>query len=296
MGADSRELVHVAAPPMSVESIRERSVHVQALVKSLMVEGVHFMTIPGTDGKSLTKQGTEMLLSAFHISVEPMIEDKSDADAVRFTVKITGTHMGSGIVVGVGVGRCSSNEEKYKWRRAVCREEWDATPESRRRIAWKTGSKGAYSINQVRTNPEDLANTVLKMAKKRAQADLCLTALAASDAFRPQARPPNGDPTLEQLRAQTRARPESSAAAETKAPVSETKRPDPETRPPSGATNAPRPATSSQLGLIKRKLDQSGIPENHFLAQFEINRLEELPFAQVDAALKWLADLDQGPP
>jgi hypothetical protein len=204
--------------------------------------------------------------------------------------------MGSGIVVGVGVGRCSSNEEKYKWRRAVCREEWDATPEARRRLCWKTGAKGVYSINQVRTNPEDLANTVLKMAKKRAQADLCLTALAASDAFRPQARPPNTGPTPEELKAQTRARPEASPAAETKTSPSAPKAPVSETKRPESATEPPRPATSAQLGLIKRKLDQSGIPDNHFLAQFEIGKLEELPFAQVDAALKWLADLDQGPP
>src|SRR5260221_13298742 len=281
--------------PMSVESIRERSVHVQALVKSLMVEGVHFMTIPGTEGKSLTKQGTEMLLSAFHIAVEPEIIETADPDFVRYTVKITGRHMGTGIVVGVGVGRCSSNEEKYKWRRAVCREEWDATPEARRRLAWKTGQKGAYSVNQVRTNPEDLANTVLKMAKKRAQADLCLPPLAPSAAFRAQPRPEIEGPTPVELQAQTRARPETATAAgATKAPEPETKRPESATKAPGSET--PRPATASQLGLVKRKLDQSGIPDNHFLAQFELGRLEDLPFSQVDAALKWLAELNHGPP
>jgi hypothetical protein len=36
---------------------------------------------------------------------------------------------------------------------------------------------------QVRTEPADVANTVLKMAKKRAQIDLTLTATAASDIF-----------------------------------------------------------------------------------------------------------------
>jgi hypothetical protein len=285
----STEVV-VSAPPMTVASLKERSQHVQALIKDLMVEGVHYMKIPGTDGQSLTKQGSEMLLSAFHIAVEPEIIETSTPDFVRYTVKITGRHMGSGIVVGVGIGRCSSNEEKYKWRRAVCPEEFDATPEELRRIKWGSGQRGNYTVQQIRTNPEDVANTVLKMAKKRAQADLCLTALAASDAFKRQPRPENGGPTPTQLRDAARARPETPPAP------TETKRPDPETKPPAGATNAPRPATSAQLGLIKRKLDQSGIPENHFFAQFELGRLEDLPFAQVDAALKWLADLDQEPP
>ena len=294
---ESRDLVQVIAPPMTVASLRERAVHVQALIKDLMVEGVHYGVIPGTKERSLTKQGSEMLLSAFHIAVEPEIIEVTTPDFVRYTVKITGRHMGSGIVVGVGVGRCSSNEEKYKWRRAVCQDEFDSVPESHRRIKWGSGQGGVFTVQQVRTNPEDLANTVLKMAKKRAQADLCLTALAASDAFKRQPRPENGSPTRADLQAQTRARPEPSNSAP---PVTESTPPASKTAgtAPSGNKDQdkPRPATSSQLGLIKRKLDQSGIPDNHFLAQFEIGRLEELPFTQVDAALKWLADLDQGPP
>lgn len=268
-----------AAPPMSVASIRERSQHVQALIKDLMVEDVHYMVIPGTKNKSLTKQGSEMLLSAFHISVEPHVEDKSDPDAVRFTVRAVGTHMSSGIIVGVGIGRCSSNEEKYKWRQAVCEAEWANTAVERRRV--KYGSKqggGFYTVQQIRTNPEDVANTILKMAKKRAQADLCLTALAASDAFRTQPRPENTHgPTPEQKG--------------NRAPAEQTKTAG---TGPSGqptTQDTPRPATSAQLGLLKKKLDESGIPENAFLAQFELGSLEQMPFTHVDAGLAWIRDL-----
>ena len=292
----SRELVTLEqAPPMTVESIKQRSTHVQALIKDLMVEGVHFMTIPGTDGKSLTKQGTEMLLSAFHIAVEPEIIETTTADYVRYTVKITGRHMGSGIAIGTGVGRCSSLEEKYKWRRAVCVEEFEATPEHLRRIKWGNGQRGVYTTQQIRTNPEDIANTVLKMAKKRAQADLCLTALAASDAFRTQPRPANTQPTREQVRDAARARPTPSEAvspkAETTPPAAATKAASAATKAASAATDPPRPATSAQLGLLRKKLDESGIPENAFLAQFELGQLEEVPFTQVDAALAWIRNL-----
>lgn len=257
------------APPMTVASIRERSQHVQALIKDLMVEDVHYMVIPGTKNRSLTKQGSEMLLSAFHISVEPHVEDKSDADAVRFTVRAVGTHMGTGIIVGVGIGRCSSNEEKYKWRQAVCEAEWANTQVERRRV--KYGSKqggGFYTVQQIRTNPEDVANTILKMAKKRAQADLCLTALAASDAFRTQPRP-------EQPKTNRTTEPAKTAGTGSEATPSD----------------VPRPATSAQLGLLKKKLDESGIPENAFLAQFELGSLEQMPFTQVDAGLAWIRSL-----
>ncbi len=280
---------------MTVASLKERSQHVQALIKDLMVEGVHFMIVPGTKERSLTKQGSEMLLSAFHIAVEPEIIETSTPDFVRYTVKITGRHMGSGIVVGVGVGRCSSNEEKYKWRRAVCVEEFEATPESQRRIKWGSGDRGIYTVQQIRTNPEDIANTVLKMAKKRAQADLCLTALAASDAFKRQPCPADPGPSRADLQAQTRARPAASTAATGPVdhPVSNGDKSQPAGTGPSGEKPAetPRPATSAQLGLLRKKLDESGIPENAFLAQFQLGRIEEVPFTQVDAALAWIRGL-----
>jgi hypothetical protein len=93
--------------------------------------------------------------------------------------------MGTGNLMGVGVGEASSNEEKYKWRKPVCNEEYDETPEDRRREKWFHGKDGKpnYKAKQIRTNPSDVANTILKMAKKRAQIDMTLTATAASDVF-----------------------------------------------------------------------------------------------------------------
>jgi hypothetical protein len=86
------------------------------------------------------------------------------------------------VIFGVGIGECSSSEGKYKWRSPVCEEEFQATPEDRRQIVWKRGSPN-YQQKQVRTNPSDVANTILKMAKKRAQIDMTLTATGASDVF-----------------------------------------------------------------------------------------------------------------
>jgi hypothetical protein len=87
------------------------------------------------------------------------------------------------VLIGVGIGECSSDEEKYKWRKPVCDEEFNETPEDRKRIAWKKYQNNTYQQKQVRTNPADVANTILKMAKKRAQIDMTLTATAASDVF-----------------------------------------------------------------------------------------------------------------
>jgi hypothetical protein len=89
----------------------------------------------------------------------------------------------TGALLGVGIGECSSNEEKYKWRRPVCDQEFEETPEDRKRVVWKTYDGKPYQQKQVRTNPSDVANTILKMAKKRAQIDMTLTVTAASDVF-----------------------------------------------------------------------------------------------------------------
>ena len=86
--------------------------------------------------------------------------------------------------MGSGIGECSSDEEKYKWRKAL-NEEWDETPENRRRLKYGKGNQPGIitKTKQVRTEPADVANTVLKMSKKRALVDACLTTLGASDIF-----------------------------------------------------------------------------------------------------------------
>jgi hypothetical protein len=156
---------------------------IQQVMQGVMKEGTHFGTIPGTKQPTLYKAGSEVLLTTFRIAVDPIVEDLSTADEIRYRIKCRGVHQLSEIVVGHGVGECSTNEDKYKWRKAICEEEYNAMPENRRRIKWANGRNGVYTIRQVRTEAADLANTVLKMAKKRAQIDLTLTCTSASDVF-----------------------------------------------------------------------------------------------------------------
>jgi hypothetical protein len=163
--------------------VAQRSAIVEAMQK-VMRPDVDYGKVPGTDKPSLWKPGSEKILSMFNLAVTPTVEDLSTPDCIRYRVHASIHHIPTGNVMGVGVGEASSAEAKYQWRKVVCVEEWDATPTDRRRIKWKNGSGGkAYSVSQVRADPEDVANTVLKMAKKRAQIDATLTCTAASDVF-----------------------------------------------------------------------------------------------------------------
>jgi hypothetical protein len=171
--------------PRSFASIVAQRAQISNLMSQAMVKDIDYGTIPGTPKPTLYKPGSEKLLSMFHLAAQPVVEDLSTPDVMRFRVFVRITESGSGRYLGEGVGEASSAEQKYKWRGIVCEEEWQMTPEDRRRVLWKKGRQGsaAYPVKQVRTDMEDLANTVLKMAKKRAQIDAVLTVTAASDVF-----------------------------------------------------------------------------------------------------------------
>ena len=156
---------------------------IQDVMGSVMKKDEHFGTVPGCGNKpTLLKPGAEKLMHAFHLAADPdvlpMFVGDDDKVGYRVTCRLNSIHTGR--FIGAGVGECSSEETKYKWRKAVCDQEFQQADEERRQE--KFGSDGK-TTKQVRTNPHDLSNTILKMAKKRALVDAVLTALAASDIF-----------------------------------------------------------------------------------------------------------------
>lgn len=168
---------------LSAADVREHVNLIQSVMQAVMKKDTHYGVIPGCKQPSLYKAGSEVLLATFRIAVSVQVEDLSDADCVRYRVRTIGTHQATGVVVGEGIGECSSNEAKYKWRACYVKKEFENTPESRRRIKYKSYQGKESEQMEVRTDPADVANTILKMAKKRAQIDLTLTATAASDIF-----------------------------------------------------------------------------------------------------------------
>lgn len=154
----------------------------QDVMLEVMRDGVHYGTIPGTKSKSLYKAGAEKLMATFRLAAKPEVTDLSADGEIAYRVTLN-LLSASGSFVGAGIGECSSAEDKYSWRAAVCEEEWDSTPENRRRVKFARWKDRIEKKKQVRTNPADVANTILKIAKKRAQVDAVITATAASDIF-----------------------------------------------------------------------------------------------------------------
>jgi hypothetical protein len=170
--------------PLTATDIRAQVNTIQHVMQAVMIKDTHYGTIPGTKTPSLFKPGAEKIMATFRLSADPEVLDLSDGDQIRYQVKVR-LISPSGVFVGAGIGECSSNEEKYNWRKAVCKEEFEEAAPERKREKWNKGYQNApaYKQQQIRTEPADLANTILKMAKKRGLIDAVLTATAASDIF-----------------------------------------------------------------------------------------------------------------
>lgn len=261
------------AMAQTAAEVRSHVNRIQEVMTAVFKEGVHYGRIPGAGDKPvLFKPGAEVIAMTFRIAPEFRIDDLGTGDEVRYRVTCVGRHQTSGIALGEGAGEASTNEEKYRWRAAVCDEEFDATDVDRRRVKYARGrSGGHYTVKQIRTNPADLANTVLKMACKRAQVAMTLNVTGASDCFTQD---------LEDLPEEVR------EAVGDEPPRRTTK---PATRAPQAVATGGI-ATEKQIGLLRKKLDQAGMSDEDLCVHFGIEMLAELPFAKVNDALAYIAD------
>lgn len=177
------DMVVMEQRQLTAGDMRSRVNLVQEVMKAVMVSDMHYGIIPGTKKPSLYKAGAEVLCATFRIADKYEVEDLTADGMARFRVRCIAIHQTTGQTLGEGMGECSSGEEKYKWRGAICQEEFDATPESMRRLKFSKWQGKVEKKQQVRTEPADQANTILKMACKRAKVAMCLNVTAASDIF-----------------------------------------------------------------------------------------------------------------
>src|SRR3990167_5840924 len=169
---------------LSVKEVKAQIQVIQEIMSGVKQNGQHYGVIPGCGSKpTLLKAGAEKLAFTFRLKIKPEVEITEIEGGhrnYRITTEISDRH---GAFIGSGIGEASTTEEKYMWRGAVCDEEYEATLETEKRIKFKRSYGKIEKIKQVKTNPADIYNTVLKPAKKRSMVDGILTVLAASDIF-----------------------------------------------------------------------------------------------------------------
>jgi len=155
-------------------------------VNTQLHENIDFGKVPGTDKPTLLKPGAEKILQLYGCSVETETthrEQDITTGYLNIEVAARAVSIQTGMVVGVGLGSCSTYESKYRWRWENWKDKRNGPPADQ---GWEqaSGKWGAYWRR--RTENRDLFdqwNTVLKMAKKRALVDLALTISGASEKF-----------------------------------------------------------------------------------------------------------------
>jgi hypothetical protein len=202
----------VKAPPaqltqfgeMSVQAVVNRKRKIQEVMEAVMIAGEHYGKIPGCGDKpALFKAGAEVLSMTFGLAPRfDVIERDLENGHREYRITCTLKHVQSGLDVGEGLGSASTMEAKHRWRKGerTCTECGKATiikGKAEYGGGWvcfeKKGGCGFKWLDgdqkiegqalDRKENPDiaDVYNTVLKMAKKRAQVDATLTALGASD-------------------------------------------------------------------------------------------------------------------
>lgn len=136
---------------ITLAEAKERIKKLQTFVQDMMTPGVDYGHIPGCNKPTLLKPGAEKLCDIYgfgkQIEILNRVEDW-EVGFFSYEVKTILISKRTGAVESEGVGCCNTRERKYK-------------------------NQDAFSI----------ANTVLKMAKKRSFVDAVLSATRSSDLF-----------------------------------------------------------------------------------------------------------------
>jgi hypothetical protein len=172
-------------------------------------EGEHYGTTPGRkDSMMLYKSGAEVISSLFGLSASYKVNrTELEREHVSYEVTCTLNTIDEGLIMGEGLGVCSTYEKKYRYRYqekstgiSVPRDFWETKDINILKDRLKA-SDIAYNDLKVgfskdsdgwtitlrkkveNDNPADMYNTVLKIARKRAFVDAVQTSLACSDIF-----------------------------------------------------------------------------------------------------------------
>ncbi len=138
-----------ALAPMTVEAVVKNVNLVQDILKRVMQKNIDYGVIPGCQKPSLFQPGAEKLDLAFRLRPSYTLEVVKDVGSI-YTVRATCylKSIVTDVIVGEAIAECSSYEKKYR-----------------------------------RQDVNDIRNTIVAMATKRAHVRATRGATAASDVF-----------------------------------------------------------------------------------------------------------------
>lgn len=194
----------VALETLDINDLGASLNYVREVFNKTMTKSVHYGIVLGASKPCLLKPGAEVLCLAFGLVPKFESEERELGDQHLEVLSKCFLYTRSGILVGQGIGSCSTMESKYRWRNAAkacpeCGCETIIKGKAEYGGGWlcfaKKGGCGAkfkdgdstiesQQVGRVEnTDIADQRNTVRKMSKKRAHIDATLTVTGASEHF-----------------------------------------------------------------------------------------------------------------
>lgn len=168
-----------------IQKVMQKITGLQAVVQSTLKKDHDYGIIPGTAKPTLLKPGAEKILMMFGLTSEYEFLDRvEDFEKGFFAYTLKCVLSKNGQKITEGVGQANTMEGRYRWRWVPEKKLPDGVVKETlvsRTIEGKYGPYTEYKIEN--DDPYTLANTVLKMAKKRAQIDAVLTVASLSEVF-----------------------------------------------------------------------------------------------------------------
>lgn len=189
----------------------------QATLKSILVEEHDYGKIPGCGDKpTLLKPGAEKILMALGItSSYELIEHTENFEGKGFfayTVKCTLFKNGQKITEGLG--HANSREKKWAVEFVYEKDLPEGTEKDLLKKKTIKSNNGTFYKYEVEADANSKANTILKMAKKRAQIDAVLTVASLSEIFTqdfddlPPEEEPTSKPTVDKVKEDIKSTPD----------------------------------------------------------------------------------------
>lgn len=168
-----------------IQKTMQKITQLQAVVQATLKRDHDYGVIPGTAKPTLLKPGAEKILMMFGLTSEYEFLDRVEEYEKGFfayTLKCVLSKNGQKITEGVG--QANTMEGRYRWRWVSEKKLPDGIVKETLVSRTIDGKYGPYTEYKVENDdPYTLANTVLKMAKKRAQVDAVLTVASLSEVF-----------------------------------------------------------------------------------------------------------------
>lgn len=160
----------------------------QAVIQKNLKEDHDYGVIPGTQKPTLFKPGAEKILMLMGITSEYEITEKvQDYENGFFAFTVKAVLSKNGYKITEGLGHANTRESRYMNRWVTEKKIPEGIDKSTLQTREKPSKfkKGEFYTEYLIDNSDSftLANTVLKMAKKRAQVDAVLTVASLSEIF-----------------------------------------------------------------------------------------------------------------